>query len=46
MAKQEMQNFDYVGALDKTTVKVVKMEEEMKKSFIAYRAPFPTCGTV
>lgn len=37
MAKQQdMQHFDYVEALGKTTVKVVKMEEEMKKSFIAY----------
>ena len=34
--KNDIQNFDYVSALDKTTVKVVKMEEEMKKSFIAY----------
>ena len=37
MAKQiDMQHFDYVEALNKTTVKVIKMEEEMKKSFIAY----------
>lgn len=37
MAKQQdLQHFDYVEALGKTTVKVVKMEEEMKKSFIAY----------
>ena len=34
--KNDIQNFDYVNALDKTTVKIVKMEEEMKKSFIAY----------
>ncbi len=37
MAKQpENHQIDYVEALDKTNVKVVKMEEEMKKSFIAY----------
>ncbi len=37
MAKQqEGHHIDYVEALDKTNVKVVKMEEEMKKSFIAY----------
>ena len=36
MAKQVEQHFDYVEALGKTTVKVIKMEEEMKKSFIAY----------
>ena len=37
MAKQqENHHIDYVEALDKTNVKVVKMEEEMKKSFIAY----------
>ena len=36
MAKQIEQHFDYVEALNKTTVKVIKMEEEMKKSFIAY----------
>ena len=36
MAKQVEQHFDYVEALNKTNVKVVKMEEEMKKSFIAY----------
>ena len=36
MAKQIEQHFDYVEALGKTTVKVIKMEEEMKKSFIAY----------
>ena len=36
MAKQVEQHFDYVEALNKTTVKVIKMEEEMKKSFIAY----------
>ncbi len=34
--KQIDQHFDYVEALNKTTVRVVKMEEEMKKSFIAY----------
>ena len=37
MAKQqENHHIDYVEALDKTNVKVIKMEEEMKKSFIAY----------
>ena len=37
MAKQqEGHHIDYVEALDKTSVKIVKMEEEMKKSFIAY----------
>ena len=37
MAKKiDMQHFDYVEALGKTNVKVIKMEEEMKKSFIAY----------
>ena len=36
MAKITEQHFDYVEALGKTTVKVIKMEEEMKKSFIAY----------
>ena len=37
MAKQqENHHIDYVEALDKTNVKVVKMEEEMKKSVIAY----------
>ena len=36
MAKQTEQHFDYVEALNKTTVKVIKMEDEMKKSFIAY----------
>jgi len=37
MAKQQdVHNLDYVQALDSTSVKVVKMEEEMKKSFIAY----------
>ena len=36
MAKQDTHNFDYVEALSKTSVKMVKMEEEMKKSFIAY----------
>ena len=37
MAKQiDMQHFDYVEALGKTTVKQIKMEDEMKKSFIAY----------
>lgn len=37
MAKQiDNSTFNYVEALDKTNVKVVKMEEEMKKSFIAY----------
>ena len=37
MAKQiDMQHFDYVEALGKTNVKVIKMEDEMKKSFIAY----------
>ena len=36
MAKQENHNIDYVEALDKTNVKIVKMEEERKKSFIAY----------
>ncbi len=37
MAKQqEGHHIDYVEALDKTNVKIVKMEEEMKKSFIAY----------
>lgn len=36
MAKQENHNIDYVEALDKTNVKIIKMEEEMKKSFIAY----------
>ena len=36
MAKQVEQHFDYVEALNKTTVKVIKMEDEMKKSFIAY----------
>lgn len=37
MAKQqEGHHIDYVEALDKTSVKSVKMEEEMKKSFIAY----------
>ena len=34
--KQESHHIDYVSALDKTNVKIVKMEEEMKKSFIAY----------
>ncbi len=34
--KQESHHIDYVAALDKTNVKQVKMEEEMKKSFIAY----------
>ncbi len=37
MAKQQdTHNLDYVQALDQTNVKVIKMEEEMKKSFIAY----------
>lgn len=37
MAKQQdIHNLDYVQALDQTNVKVIKMEEEMKKSFIAY----------
>ncbi len=37
MAKQpEGHQVDYVEALDKTNVKIVRMEEEMKKSFIAY----------
>ena len=37
MAKNiDMQHFDYVEALGKTNVKVIKMEEEMTKSFIAY----------
>ena len=36
MAKITEQHFDYVEALNKTTVKVIKMEDEMKKSFIAY----------
>ena len=37
MAKQqEGHHVDYVEALDKTNVKIVRMEEEMKKSFIAY----------
>ncbi|MCM1533314.1 MAG: DNA gyrase subunit A [Corallococcus sp.] len=38
MAKQqqEIHNLDYVQALGQTNVKVIKMEEEMKKSFIAY----------
>lgn len=37
MAKQQdIHNLDYVHALDQTNVKVIKMEEEMKKSFIAY----------
>ena len=37
MAKQqEGHHIDYVEALDKTSVKIVKMEEEMKKSSIAY----------
>lgn len=34
--QQESHHIDYVEALNKTNVKVVKMEEEMKKSFIAY----------
>ena len=33
---QESHHIDYVEALSKTNVHVVKMEEEMKKSFIAY----------
>ena len=33
---QESHHIDYVEALTKTNVHVVKMEEEMKKSFIAY----------
>ena len=36
MAKVEEHHVDYVEALSKTNVKVIKMEEEMKKSFIAY----------
>ena len=34
--QQESHHIDYVEALGKTNVHVVKMEEEMKKSFIAY----------
>ncbi len=34
--KEEGHQVDYVDALDKTNVTIVKMEEEMKKSFIAY----------
>ncbi len=34
--QQDSQHIDYVEALTKTNVHVVKMEEEMKKSFIAY----------
>ena len=36
MAKQEQHNQDYVAALSQTNVKPIKMEEEMKRSFIAY----------
>ena len=36
MAKQESHNIDYVNALENTNVKIIKMEEEMKRSFIAY----------
>ena len=37
MAKQQdSHHIDYVEALDKTNVKIIKMEDEMKKSFIAY----------
>ena len=36
MAKQESHNIDYVNALENTNVKKIKMEEEMKRSFIAY----------
>lgn len=36
MAKQESHNIDYVNALGNTNVKIIKMEEEMKRSFIAY----------
>ncbi len=37
MAKQQdNHHIDYVEALGKTTVKTIRMEEEMKKSFIAY----------
>ena len=34
--QQDSHHIDYVEALTKTNVHVVKMEEEMKKSFIAY----------
>lgn len=34
--KEESHHIDYVEALDKTNVKIIKMEDEMKKSFIAY----------
>lgn len=34
--QQDSHHIDYVEALSKTNVHVVKMEEEMKKSFIAY----------
>lgn len=34
--QQDIHHIDYVEALTKTNVHVVKMEEEMKKSFIAY----------
>ncbi len=36
MAKQELHNQDYVAALSQTQVKPIKMEDEMKRSFIAY----------
>lgn len=37
MAKQQdTHNLDYVQALEQTNVRPIKMEEEMKKSFIAY----------
>ena len=36
MAKLESHNIDYVNALENTNVKIIKMEEEMKRSFIAY----------
>lgn len=36
MPKKEDHHIDYVEALDKTNVKIIKMEDEMKKSFIAY----------
>lgn len=34
--KEEKNNFEYVEALKKTVVKPIKVEDEMRKSFIAY----------